>query len=179
MKYNKALFKGYDKILVTGPMRSGTTIASKIISEDLGYKLIDERDHQDVPKTTDTIINVFDNFVIQGPGLSSYIELLSKDVLIVFMVRNCGDIIRSEKRVGWDAQVKELNKYIEQYEPKVLQYLQPISLLKYRMWIEVQRANIKNFIELEYESLKSHKLWVNEGERKNFTGKQTEIGVAV
>ena len=34
--------KKYHKILVTGPPRSGTTVAGLILSDMLGYKFVDE-----------------------------------------------------------------------------------------------------------------------------------------
>ena len=54
MKYKEIiennLLQDFDKILVTGTFRSGTTIASKIISEDYDYRWIDysrKLDHRD------------------------------------------------------------------------------------------------------------------------------------
>ena len=43
------------------------------------------------------------------------------------------------------------------------------------MWHEYQKQNIKNTIELDYESLSVHPMWVKKDKRINFLNKQTEV----
>ena len=38
----------------------------------------------------------------------------------------------------------------------------------YSMWYEYQKQNIKNTIELDYESLSVHPMWVKKEHRKEF-----------
>ena len=67
--------KNYDKIIVTGPKRSGTTFMSKILSRDLGYDFIDEKEIN-----IDNIILFFDllrersKFILQVPCLTYMIH---------------------------------------------------------------------------------------------------------
>ena len=43
------------------------------------------------------------------------------------------------------------------------------------MWFEYQKKVIKNTMELEYESMSNHKMWVAKEYRKNFYDKQTHV----
>jgi hypothetical protein len=40
------------------------------------------------------------------------------------------------------------------------------------MWKYYQKHQIKNTIELNYESMSVHELWIDKSKRKNFTAKQ-------
>lgn len=168
----------YRAILVTGPQRSGTRIGAKIIAHDTGHAYIDENEF-DVRK-----VELFrevvkgNNIVVQCPGMCRTIEQYSaQDVLIVLMRRAIKDIIASEKRVGW--QTGPYSEY-ELYgiRRQVAKWyrgrdLKPISELKYRYWDEYQKAKIMNYIELEYESLSGHPLWIPAASRRHFEATQT------
>jgi len=161
----------YKRIIVSGAQRSGTTICARIISYELGYEYIDENDYKihSVPKLKEIL--KFKNIVIQAPAMAHCIEEFSDDdTLIIFMRREIKDIIASQKRIGWDGNEKtELKKYGLDFNVKQ----KPISVIKYKKW-EEQKKFIKHYIEIYYESLKGHKLWVDKKDRNDFTLRQWE-----
>lgn len=166
--------KLYKKIVVTGPQRSGTTIAAKIIAAELNYQLIMEetfREDNLIDFTASIIENEF--CVIQAPALASIIHLLKKpEIAVVFMMRPVEDIIASESRINWldKHDSVEKNKYFRFDSPE------PISLLKQSVWKTYQKNMLKErAFELEYNSLQTHSLWVPGELRKSFHSRQTEI----
>ena len=157
----------FEIIYVTGPQRSGTRIASKMIAKDINYNFIDEKyfNYENIKKLSQ-ITEM--NSVIHCPCLCHCIHKFSNNNnnnLIVIMKRNISDIINSQKRISWNEQY-ELTKYKNENLT--------ISEIKYKNW-ELQKIKIKNFIEIEYESLKYHKLWISKEFRKNFSDSQTKI----
>jgi len=102
----------YNHILVTGPQRSGTTIAAKMIAKDTRHKYI-------------------------------------KELARFGMSRHQAKSFRMRGGRVCD--------------------------LKYKRWREEQRDKIPHYIELEYESLSAHPMWVPKERRVNFGGKQTEL----
>lgn len=163
----------HKKILITSAQRSGTTIAATMIAEDSNLHLVKE----ETIKIDD--LNLFfafhrnlNDYVLQAPGLSFICHRLPVD-LVVFMRRNVGDIYASEQRVNWN---NEWNGYeaVKYFEPPT----SPARLIKYRVWDDYQKPfmekNNKMFFDLDYESLKSHPLWVDKSERINFHARQTK-----
>ena len=103
VKYNPKLFEGYDRIVVLGPQRSGTTFTAKAISNTLGedWHYIDEGQFR--TKNTKQFKGLWkrDHHVFQAPGLTHLIhEYAGKNDLVVFMVRRWSDILRSVKRIS-------------------------------------------------------------------------------
>ena len=96
--------QGVDRVLVTGPQRSGTTIASKMLSHKLGLKLVDESligpgNRNDFLK----FIAENSGFVIQFPNACDWLQLIEdKGTLgIVFMIRDDKSILASQNRINW------------------------------------------------------------------------------
>lgn len=157
--------KKYKRILVSGPQRSGTRICARMISKDTGYQYIDESTFKivDLDKFND-IVKYDENIVIHCPGIAHVIEQYSSsDNLIIFMHRNVDDILASQKRIGW-GDTEELLKYKKSAGI--------ISDIKYDYWKE-QKQKIINWLEIEYETLKTHPLWINKELRVNFGSLQT------
>jgi len=102
---------------------------------------------------------------MQGPMLSAYCHLLP--MTVVFMMRTIEDIIASERRIGWQHEQSELDKYFSKQGP--------ISRVKYKMWEEFQRPKLETYFELEYDSMEGHPMWIDKENRLFFTAKQTEI----
>jgi hypothetical protein len=171
--------KKYGKILVTGPQRSGSRIAAEIIAYDTGYRYVDE----DSFKIHE--VNLFEeilrqsNVVIQCPGLCYAIHnYATDDTLIVLVIRPLEDILASEQRIGWKhGPYHEYERYGIS-RPKAKWYrgrnLKPIAEVKYHFWEKHQRQLVKHYLELEYESLSDHPLWIPQGQRRNFAAKQTK-----
>lgn len=166
----------FSKILVSGPQRSGTTIAAKIISKDFDLQYIDET----AVRTYDEdralrIITGMHDFVLQCPGLCAWLHALGEpDVLIVFMMRDIMDTIASEKRINWLWDKQEYKQYRRAFGnvPGYQEY-RPISSHKRIIWHDRQRGIVENFVELDYESLADHPLWMPKEKRKDFKPKQT------
>ena len=160
--------RSFNKILVTGPQRAGTKIASKMIAHDTGYQYIDEHDYGGfyVDRFKKAISG--DNIVVQCPTMSGRIEdFTTDDMLVVFMFRDIEDIARSEDRVDWSVGVyNELYNYgFRVNEAK--RYRQAggrTAPLKYKRW-KIQKQMIEHHIDLEYESLSKHSLWIPKEQR--------------
>lgn len=159
--------KIYKSILVTGPQRAGTKIASRMIAADTGYKYVDEYVFGFSVDRFVKAISV-DSIVVQCPTMSSIIEYYAEDnTLVVFMFRDLEDIAKSEDRMGWTVGVyQELYKFgMSVTEARM--YRQSggrTAPLKYELWAG-QKTVIKHYLELEYESLSAHPLWIPKNER--------------
>lgn len=171
----------YSKILVTGPQRSGTRIAAEMIAEDTGLRYIDEEEFGvRSKKNFNKLLANESNIVVQCPGMCRIIhEHSASDTLIVMMIRDVEDIVASEERVDWiHGYWDELVKYGIPHTNSDLRTarregVRP-SVLKYDFWEKEQRDKITNYMELEYESLAEHSMWIPKEDRKNFTEKQTK-----
>lgn len=168
--------KKYKRILVTGPQRSGTTICAKMIAEDTGFRYIDgirmsRLTDQDAEKHFKEGFQI----VLQAAYLSNICtRFAGSDTLIVFMLRNTEDIIASEERIKWKGEVSERKRY-QGFIDAVPEWKdRPISHIKYLVW-QRQKKRIPNHVELKYESLKEHKLWIAKAQRTNFQPKQTNL----
>lgn len=166
----------FNKVYVTGPQRSGTTFAAKALAYSLGYKHIDERDFgtQDLDKMNE-LTSKYDKFVVQCPCLFYRVTDFDNDGIIICMIRDIESIIKSENRINFTKftgfkgeHVKYINKFPEYYDKN-----KPISQIKYDVWNNVQKLKINNYIELKYEDLKSHPLWIGKEKRTHFKPKQT------
>lgn len=173
--------KKYKRILVTGPQRSGTRITAKMITQDTRHRYVDEEEFSTHSVFTfNIIISHESNIVVQCPGMCHIIHKYSADdLLIVMMIRDIDDIVASEKRVDWVVgYYDELLKYGYPSLNTMLRKARRdgvlISELKYKFWKKIQRDMVENYIELEYESLCDHPLWMPKELRKNFDVRQTK-----
>lgn len=166
------LLKGFDAVLVTGPQRSGTTIAARIIAKALGYRYADEAecDIHD-PYKADALL-VKGQVVLQAPGLSCYAQGFT--CAVVFMYREIDAIRRSEDRIGWREAYGGANFKAEQTKYDRIYHVtgDNIALVKYYVWEAIQRGLCEHPFELDYESLKDSPLWVEKEERTTFTDRQ-------
>lgn len=155
-------FKIYDRIYVTGPQRSGTTIASRMIAYDTRHKCIDEADYKwKSPKFNE--LKKLKNVVIHCPLFCHIIQRHSdSNTMIVMIFRPIDEIVRSQNRVSWDGEKEELKKYGMDCGV--------ISEIKYDKWLE-QKNTISHYAEIAYHSLRFHPLWRNK--REQFSPKQT------
>lgn len=167
---------GFGRIMVTGPQRSGTRFAARAIAKELRMHYMDEEDF------------VFDNrehlerelrkylipVVVQCPGLMHVIhEYDNLDTCIVVMLREKNDIRKSMKRIGWQYEEYEKQKYAQTWLNDVPPEVEDIVDLKYYIWENRQKNLIHNYQEIQYESLQSNLLWKPEEERKHFGPHQT------
>jgi hypothetical protein len=168
--------KNYRKIFVTGPQRSGTSITSKILAFESGYRCVDEREFE--WRNLDLFrqfLESNENLVIQCPGMSHIIEQFGQpENLVVFMQRNPLEILASEKRIVWKSERygKKLYKDKVSYMPH---WFTPLCVLKYLHWHFEQKQLIPNPIDLAYESLQGHPLWIDKEKRARFSAKQISV----
>lgn len=183
--------KRFSVILVTGPHRSGTTIAANMIASDLGYMLMYEEDvvhRARILKQPEDNWQWFFNLnvffaehyerryhtVFQCPSHCRYVDTYAGQghIGVVMMHRNPADILRSQKRIKWNFDKNELKKYDA---PKYAE----IAHVKYNYWNRIQRDKLLELgqaIDLDYESLSSHPFWVPKEKRVSFHSRQIRIG---
>jgi len=176
--------KKHEQIIITGPHRAGTTIATEMIAHDLNYECyLEERVTLFGSCQASINRNHRRNIkaVYQVPLLASQCHKFPEYVAIIFMIRNVDEIIASEKRINWGEpgvgnEVREMDKYclhIESFKEEWRKL--PIATIKYKVWNEIQKKNIKFAYELEYNSLEKHNLWVPKEKRLDFGTRQTTI----
>jgi hypothetical protein len=161
-------FTEFEKVFVTGPQRSGTRICAKMIAADTGFKYVDEEDfNMDSLYVLLSILYAKKRCVVHCPVLCRYIHFFaSPRNAIVLLRRDIKEIIRSQRRIKWSREKLELLRY------DLGEGI--ISEVKYEYWDKVQKARIKNAFEIKYDSLKSHPLWIEKKERRNFLATQID-----
>lgn len=154
-------------ILVTGPQRAGTTICARMIAVDTIHEYIDEDDYG--PHDRARWLNLIaksKNVVIHCPAMCRYVHMIA-GAFVVMVYRNVADIVASQERINWGTnEALELVRYKGSRAP--------IAAIKYDFWRKYQRPITANWLEVKYESLAAHPLWIDEGERAGFTMRQTE-----
>ena len=162
-------------IIVTGCQRSGTTIMTKMICNDLGFSF-----HQDdeFPPSLEGIkqIKLFIKHGITNIAIQSPLILYTYDdfyysipgIHFVGMKRDKQDIINSMRRVRW---MEEFQQYFWNWEKYLEAHVSHMNAL----W-EGLKANLPTeaWTEIEYQSLESHPLFITKDLRTNFTIRQTE-----
>lgn len=178
------MLKQNEVVYVAGAQRSGTTIAAKIFAKELNYNHIDENNY-DVGNYQKMIAlkDTLKPCVIQMPALTHRILDIAKTedkFIIVWIMRDFYDIIKSEIRIGWHnsnwGELSEKKKYKE-YFPKYFIPEIPISIIKNKVWKEVQSKQLKKsqYVNIEYNTLSKHELFVPKHKRTNFGIKQTKV----
>jgi len=167
----------YKSIVVSGCQRSGTTILTKMIAHTLGYTKLDE--FQLDPHNLENLQKVMNGggVVIHSPQLSSQLHQIAvPDSCVVWINRSFNEVRKSMQRIGWQVEEEERKKY-ERFSKvaKGVNINQSIERVKYDFW-QWQKQRMKvDWIEHEYESdyMRSHELFRNIEQRKDFNPKQT------
>ena len=180
--------KGYKRIVVVGNQRSGTTFTAKYLARNLKFRFVDESefDINDIA----AFLKVFQlNTVAQAPALSLYIhKLIGPEDLVVFMVRDWSDILKSifkknNSLSDWiymkTVYIYHLAKWIA-FDPDSAGYIiKHVDIYNYsfdslyKMWHYYQQDRIPNSINLLYDSLSITNEWVPKESRINFGPKET------
>jgi hypothetical protein len=142
-------------IFVTGPQRSGTTIAARILASDFKRPYVDESEYtpQSIPP----------NAVIQAPFIiKAVIELsfMFPKAQFVFMERNVEDIIKSMERIEWYKDYIDDPLFYRTYVEHMYQYIDLLCKT-----LPEDRWSI-----LQYDALTTHPLFVTD--RHGFTVRQ-------
>jgi hypothetical protein len=147
----------YPPIIVTGPQRSGTTIATHIFADKLSLTPVEE--HHFIPG------NDYTNCIIQSPNaLDGYIMLqhMYPGVQFLFVRRDPEQIIASMKRIQWcKDDVSNWEAFIERY-----------VISRIRLWEHIKKHIPDACKEIQYESLQTHPMFVPTEDRLEFTSKQ-------
>lgn len=175
----REIARGFNKIIVTGAQRSGTTYAASVLAQDIGYQHVDECVYGsgNTPKFLEELEK--DKVVIQAPGqYHAAMKIEDKNVLVVVMRRNVEDILSSEERIGWRNLCGVDYNAVELDKNKDLALKCGLSSedfsnsceLKYAI---LEKTNNDNTIELDYDSLRVTYGWVEKEDRSCFSPKQT------
>ena len=163
---NRLDFSRFRVVVVSGPQRSGTTIAARIIATESGMQYVDEDEYG--TKDIDAwkkLVATGQNLVIHSPAMGRWVHEVSdpkakgEDVAVVWLMRPLPEILASQERIGWN-DANEREKY--HMTPKDTR---SIAFVKKWYWYSHQRPFICNAFELEYHSLKGHPLWVEADKR--------------
>lgn len=169
-------------VLVTGPQRSGTTIAAHVIAQELGFRYVDEDEFgiHDGPRATEIMRQ--GKVVLQAPALCHVAhEAADIGVPVVMVRRRLDEIEKSEHRVHWRTMYDGLNLKAEQWKYWKCYGIpfadsKRIALIKYEVWDKIQKAQCVSF-DLDYASLVDHPLFKEESERKDFAPRQWQKDV--
>jgi len=181
----------FEKILVTGPQRSGTNICARMIAHDTGHVFVSE----DAIAPSDSGLKELNvlfqqdlKFVVHGPYFCRHAhEFAIPGSLIVLMIRDLKSIYESQERVGWRYGQMDLSKQYDSFPvgrlviSQVVQELKEVNPdkiiagVKYHFWSEYQRLWIKDYLEVSFDSLTEHPLWVPKEQRADFTFHQTKV----
>ena len=176
--------ESFDKILVTGPQRTGTRICAEMIMRDLDKPM----QGRNVLYVDEALLN-FDSLaglcdvmaderllVVQCPALARYVHHFGHrdDVAVVWMRRDYEDIVASQRRVDWCGGTAELLRYdrtllARAFTPDCVS----AAVVKNEFWQQIQKPRIKHAYEVEFESLAEHRLWVPAERRTDFEWFQT------
>jgi hypothetical protein len=165
------------RVVVSGPQRSGTTIAAKMLAADLGFKYIDE-----MAFGTHDIHGLMRELkkprvVIHAPALSRFLELIP-NASIVWMRRALTDVLLSQRKLGLDIFAHP-GKPFEQNEDSERDAYgehssEPLAAVKTRYWEQFQRIHLGDrAFDLDYDTLNGHPMWVDSEARKEFHRRQT------
>ncbi len=160
----------FPRIAVTGPQRSGTTIAAKMIAQDTGHRLVDEFDFGVFDKERWLAALREPNVVVQCPHmLRELVDQGLSDVLVVLLRRDLAAIHASEERIGFE----------EHFSGNTIELATfglitgDAARLKYEYWDSHPKPPLH--VEIEFEDLSDHPLFIAAPFRAGFGPKQTEL----
>jgi hypothetical protein len=155
----------WDKILVTGVQRSGTTIAAYMLAKALEYKFVDENEfHAHNIEEFNSVMNTDEKCVIQCPALLHYIKRFDSSALVVVMDRDKEDVIASMNKHNWfnDHGLFEYRHYSEE----------PLTDPPQIIDIKLNYAENVKHMKLRYEDLTESEYFIYD--RNNWQIKQIQ-----
>lgn len=158
----------YPRIVVTGPQRSGTTIASRMIAEDTGHDLVDESAFGVYDVDAWRAVLERENVVVQCPHmLRLIVDEARPDLLVVLMRRSLAEVHASERRIEWEQRYRG-----NSVELSVFGLTEGSSAeVKYAYWDTHPKP--PRYLEIPYDALADHPRFVAAGARETFGRKQT------
>lgn len=162
----------YRVVLVTGPQRSGTTFVARVIAHDTGRLYVDE-DAFDIHGMAAwrRLVESSSDAVIQCPSMMHLVRTVPSDCLVVVVRRPLDAIGASERRICWDGERLEVGRF-SGVEVDVTAGESRAAAVKYAWWAD-HRSDVPHWVEVDYESLSDHPLWVED--REGFEKRQWEV----
>jgi hypothetical protein len=191
-------FREYDNIVVTGPQRSGTQIASRIIADILDWRFVAEiRFRKNFDHDTYYLKWVtspeMKATVLQCPRISHACHLMPKTTLVVFMIRDVEHIVASDKhRTDTFSTISPVKRklvlvksvfidkgkqYANLFYDKEPSTIEEVPQRVYDVWNDTQKKADFNWCELDYTMLEQHPLWLSIAVRRSMfrSGTQTKL----
>lgn len=192
-------YEGYKRVVITGPQRSGTQIAAKIVANLLGWDFFSEAtlDNDRGPRYSDRYwewVNApkTEKTVLQCPQISHLCHETPKDTLVVFMIRDIDEILASDAhRVKHfkrrNARTGKIEPSLSVFTDKRREYSRlfldraPLSIedtprAVYDVWHNIQKQHDFSWRELKYSALQEHHLYLPLDIRRMFsTGTQISL----
>jgi len=191
--FNDTMKLSYNKIIVTGPQRSGTRFVGMLLNNRLENYNYSNQDINIIYKLPDRPV------ILHTPAQSHKIHNLLRGTriktLVVWVDRNNEDVIESEDRncplpkwlrdkhpmyteASWHDRCferEERPKYLKtfpEHEEKIKSFDRNVHMKKW-VWENIQRDKMEvDFVEIKYESLKDLDEFVPKEKRKDWTLKQ-------
>jgi hypothetical protein len=171
------------RVLVTGPQRSGTTIAAHILARRLDLDHVDENEIG--PGNRNGFMDFIadrDRFVLQFPNACEWLhDIPDKNAIgIVFMMRDDEQILASQRRIAWrgsdprgypDRILKSLPENIRDK----LRQSDPLFVNRKKVFLNYQRYLFDVVYAMDYNSLREDPAWVSEEQRREFLPKQISV----
>tara|TARA_Y100000310_G_C20604702_1_gene774907 strand:+ start:113 stop:964 length:852 start_codon:yes stop_codon:yes gene_type:complete len=152
------------KILIIGSQRSGTRMATLIISDECKVRAFYEEQYEFLLNYLD-FYNKTEEFVVQSPKLTSLSHTIPSD-LIIYITRDYDEIKKSADRIGW---INEGNDVVERNRTKIEMDkvgLKPDEkkyswIVKKEFWNKYQKKHIKSrYREIDYTDFYNHRLFL-------------------
>lgn len=144
----------YNKIIITGCQRSGTTICSQMLAKDLGVTWVDETDVKNHWPEVLRLVEGQYRFVMQLPANSWRVDLLPEepDCAVVWIHRPKEQVESSMDRIHWwGHETSERKGYVKRWGYEEEQ--RNIYDVKHGAWEDHQKPNMPvDFYEMQYHS---------------------------
>lgn len=166
-----AYLRAYKRIIVTGPHRSGTTIAAEMIAADTGLEAVREEAFNFYREDMLQGLLAREGIVVQCPALFDRMpDFSDPDTAIVMMRRPLEELAESRERMFVPGSTERFSA--EDQNRAQLARLGAsdgdAAALKYAAWTTwVQSGRIHHPIEVDYAALKQHPMWVTPEQRRS------------
>lgn len=157
--------ESYPRVVVVGPVRSGTHIMAQAIAHDLDYRYVDETKFKSMNVARFLALLEQHRVVIQAPRMSEHLGTRwrpTEEVGVVYAYRPPADV-----RKSWD-RVSKIHGWPNGPCPNV-------EIVQERLQVHFVNSH---FYVFPYASLEKHPLWVPKEQRENFTWNQTYVDMS-
>ena len=166
-----AHLRGYKRIIVTGPHRSGTTIAAEMIAADTGHEAVREEAFLFYREDMLHGLMARDGIVVQCPALFDRMpDLTDPDTAIVLMRRPLSELEASRARMFVPGSTERFSA--EEQNRAQLARLGATdgdaAAIKYARWADwIAEGRIHHPVEVAYDALRAHPMWVSPEQRRS------------